>query len=126
VLEIAWADSIDLSKATKLKQVVFRFNTLHVMWITMALQTITSNHRDLQQIQIYIPSRSTSIRNQETDRQWMDLDRHLVQLWESHAISTKVIYSAAMEKKATFEWIMNLLPETTKRGIIDLAEWCVP
>jgi len=119
-LETAWADSIDLSNATKLKQVVFQPKTLYAMWITIALQTITSSH--LQQIQIYVPSRSTSIGNHDTDRQWMDLDRHLVQLWELHAICTKVIYSAAREEKVVCGYIRGLLPEMTKRGIIELVD----
>ena len=88
----------------------------------MALRTITSKHRDLQQISIYVPSRSTSTRDQETvSRQWMDLDRLLVQVWESHAIRTKVICGAA-EKKVMCGYIGSLLPEITKRGIIELVE----
>jgi len=88
----------------------------------MALQTITSEHRDLQQILIYVPSSSTSTGNQETDRQWMDLDRHLVQLWESHAIRTKVKYSVASEEKMVCGYTRGLLPEMTKRGIIELVD----
>lgn len=45
------------AKATKLKEVVFRFNT-GARLIDMALETITSKHRDLQQISVYIPSSS--------------------------------------------------------------------
>jgi len=88
----------------------------------MALQTITSNHRDLQQILIYVPFHPASIGSQETDRQWMDLDHHLIQLWESHAIRTKVIYSVAREEKVVCGYIRGLLPEMTKRGIIELVD----
>jgi len=88
----------------------------------MALQTITSKHRDLQQISIYVPFHFTSIRYQETDRQWMDLDRLLVKLWESHAVRTKVMYSAVREeKKAVCEYLGGLLPEMTEKGIIELV-----
>jgi len=52
----------------------------------------------------------------------MDLDRILVQLWESHAIRTKVMYSAAEEKKPVCEYLEGLLPEMTERGIIELVE----
>jgi hypothetical protein len=47
--------SIDLSKATKLKDVVFQPRSREVEWVTMALQTITSKHRDLRQISIHMP-----------------------------------------------------------------------
>jgi len=88
----------------------------------MALRTITSEHRDLQQISIHVPSRSTSIRNQETDMQWTDLDRLLVQLWESHAIYTKIVYSTEEEgRKAACGYIGGLLPEMTERGIIEVV-----
>jgi len=89
----------------------------------MALQTITSEHRDLQQILFYVPPHPASIGNQETDRQWMDLDRLLVQLWESHAIRTGLVYNAAGEReKAVCEYIKGLLPEITERGIVELVE----
>jgi hypothetical protein len=53
--------------------------------------------------------------------QWLDLDRLLVQLWESRSICPKV------------EWVMRqvpymrecvgcLMPEITERGIVDLVE----
>jgi hypothetical protein len=47
--------SIDLSKATKLKDVVFQPKSWSVEWITTALRTITPKHRDLRQISIHDP-----------------------------------------------------------------------
>ena len=90
----------------------------------MALQTITSSHRDLQQILIYFPSRYIYTRNQETNRQWMDLDRLLVQLWESHAICTKLMYSETSEDEFVCGYIRGLLPEVTKGVTIELVN-CV-
>jgi len=89
----------------------------------MALRTITSEHKDLQQISIYLPFRSTSIGIRGPDRQRMDLGRLLVKLWESHAIRTKVMYSAAEEeKKHVCEYLGGLFPEAMERGIIELVE----
>lgn len=48
------ADSIDLSKATKLKDAVFFLTSPNVEWITVALQTITPEHRHLRQISIRV------------------------------------------------------------------------
>ena len=47
--------SIDLSKVTKLGEVVFGVEALSVDWVTMTLQTITSKHRNLQRISIHVP-----------------------------------------------------------------------
>ncbi|KAF9644824.1 hypothetical protein BDM02DRAFT_843055 [Thelephora ganbajun] len=47
--------SIDLSRATKLKEAVFRSRTLYVAWLVLALQSITSKHRYLHQISIRVP-----------------------------------------------------------------------
>ena len=48
----------------------------------------------------------------------MDLDRLLVQFWDSRSIRPKVV----TEKKGKRDWAGYLLPEITKRGIIDLVE----
>jgi hypothetical protein len=83
-------------------------------------------HRDLQNISIYIyPSFDSSADDsvdpkmavgEEVYKQWMDLDDLLVQLWESHAVPTKLI----AERKAgwVYRVVTGLLPEITKRGII--------
>ena len=47
--------SIDLSKATKLKDVIFRPGSPTISWIIMTLQPIPSKHRDLRQISIHVP-----------------------------------------------------------------------
>jgi len=46
--------SIDLSMATKLKDTEFWCGELNVVWIATALRTVTSKHRDLQQISIHV------------------------------------------------------------------------
>ena len=51
--------------------------------------------------------------------QWMDFDRLLVQLWESHAIRTNVVYIAAREQEVVDKYIGDPLPEITGRGITE-------
>jgi len=101
------------------------------MWIITTLQTITSEHRYLQKITIHPPhgfsriDASADVRQTITTyREWLDLDRHLVQLWESHSIRPKIFSSAPVTgKKRMSECMGCLLPEATKRGIIDLLEY---
>ena len=56
--------------------------------------------------------------------QWSDLDRLLVQLWESHPIRpVAVVFTKWVgELKKMRDWIGRLLPEITKRGVIDIVE----
>jgi hypothetical protein len=113
--------SIDLSKATKLKDVVFQPGERSVEWVTMALQTITPEHRDLREVSIHLPYYLTlgglfvnikQFVGEAGYKKWLDLDRLLVQLWESHSIRPTVM-SAAEHKK---ESVGVLFPEITERG----------
>lgn len=116
--------SIDFSRAKSLKQVAFWLGALDDVWITLALKTLTPNHRDLHQISIYIPVNrflKTRLAMEEIHRQWADLDHFLVQLWESNAIHTRVIYRLKGEKEAR-ECVRGLLPEMTKRGTVELVD----
>ena len=111
--------SIDLSEATRLKSVVFRIESWLVGWIVVALRTITSDHRDLREISIYASHRFDGnirgfITRQVANRQWSDLDRVLVQLWESHSIRPRIGHAKLGGRIARF------LPDAAKRGIIDL------
>ena len=99
----------------------------------MALQTITPKHQDLRQIMIWLSyyltlcGVGTEVRwtvGVAKYGQWLDLDCLLVRLWESHSIRPKVIVPTkrADQKKNMRGGIGSLLPETTKRGIIDFVE----
>ena len=124
--------SIDLSKATKLRDVVFQPAMRTVTWIITALQTITTGHRDLRQISIHVPNNLPltddggnvgQIVGEVTYREWLDLDDLLVQFWESRSIHPKVILDSTMwVGKGRIKYCIGyLLPEITKRGIIDLV-----
>ena len=99
----------------------------------MALQTITSEHRDLSQISIYVPNYMADVGvGADVEKtigganfgQWLDLDHLLVQLWESRSVRPKVIRAAAVGRGRDMrDCIGSLLPEMTKRGMIDLVHW---
>ena len=105
--------------------------------MTLTLQTITPNHRDLRQICIYleydwaVTMPGVNVRQTIGGAeygQWLALDRVLVQLWESYSIHSKVKYSRVWreekrEENEVAEFVGCLLPETTKKGIINLVEW---
>jgi hypothetical protein len=118
---------------TKLKDVVFRPAPRKVKWVTTALQTITPKHRDLQQISIWTLYPSfvcnagvyTDVKGAVGEAgygEWLDLDRFLVQLWESRSIRPKVACTPRQTRQELVDLIECLLPEITKRGIIDLVE----
>ena len=115
-------DLIDLSRATRLKDIVFWCKTLNPQWITLALQTVTSNHRDLQKIIIHFPFVFTF--GETGYREWLDLDRVLVRLSESRSARLEARHNSVMEneKKDVIRCMGCLLPERTKRGF-DLVEY---
>ena len=114
--------SVDFSKATKLREVTFRFYRGYVAWVTMALKTITPAHRDLRQISIHIPVRAKDTLSEEICRQWTELDCTLVRLWESRAIIVMGVYGVErVEWKAVCEYIQGLLPQMTRRGGIEIV-----
>jgi len=108
--------------------VVLRPGSQGAEWITIALQTITPQHRGLRQISIYVPFNLTFFNVGDDIRQslgegisrlWSDLDHLLVQFWELRSIRPKV-GCARLEKGQNTEYCVGcLLPEVTKRGIAD-------
>ena len=94
--------SIDLSKATKLKEVSFSYVRLPwptpVAWITAALKSITREHQALQQISIHFKQGSGGLEygwleTGERHQQWRKIEyTTLVQLCESHGCRMKVVY----------------------------------
>jgi hypothetical protein len=126
--------SVDLLKATGLKDVVFRLNWWSVQWIITALRTISPEHRDLQQITIWLSYYLTyfgfggNVRRAVGEvnyGQWLDLDCLLVGLWESYSIRPKAAVSTDQAEgiEGARDCVGHLLLEMTKRGLIDLVEY---
>ena len=119
--------ALDLSKATKLQEITFRSISLSVEWITTTIQTTAPKHRELRKISIRVPYFLTSfnvdIKESAIYREWLDLDRLLVQLRESRSTPPRVICTAWLGQAGSMiiftKW---LLPELTKRGAVDLCE----
>jgi hypothetical protein len=123
---------IDLSKVTKLKDVAFRPASLSVKWIATTLKTI-SKHRDLREISIHLDSYMAivgvggnimQVIGEEIWEEWLDLDRLLVQFWESSSIRPKVVVLMQIAGAWNTRYSVGyerFLPEITERGIIDLT-----
>ncbi|KAF9789320.1 hypothetical protein BJ322DRAFT_1105182 [Thelephora terrestris] len=120
--------SINLSKAIRLKEVIFVLEETEDVWTTVALKTITSKHTQFKKVSIFIPVVDPALLGEAIgffgktflDR-WMDFDRVLVQLWESHAIHTQAIYLTEQQEKEARDFIGSLLPEMTRRGIVKMV-----
>ena len=121
--------SIDLSGATKLRDIVFRCRSLNSAWITMTLRTVTAEHRSLRQISVYVPcirgywydrSVISSLYKANPPLRWSDLDRVLVEFWELRSIPSKVVCSRTKRgSRGAKDWAEFLVPELMKRGIFD-------
>ena len=114
---------LDLSKATKLKHVKFLRTRLisAIHWITTTLRTVES--KSLQSIAIFPSNKKhPETVEEEAYQEWQDLDRLLVQFWTSHSIRPQVMYVAERGRKDLRDDVPNLLPELTRRGLVDLVE----
>ena len=61
------------------------------------------------------------------DTRWSDLDRLLVQFWDSRLIRPKVVYfdpRLKNGKRVGRDWAVCMLPEMAKKGIVDLVGEC--
>ena len=127
---------VDISKATKLKKIVIMCKRVGAKWVAAMLRSVTSNNRNLRQIILCVPdmcycpilrpgdpSNVLDVLGETDLSHWLELDRALAQLWESHSIRPKVYYYASSGKDER-EWdscIHEVLPEITRRGIADLV-----
>lgn len=105
----------------------------------MTLRTITPNHRNLRQISICITHTLSHVAphrihptyfklsvSSDAHQQWLELDRLLVQLWESHAIRLRVLYDGSTSTVAQQKMrgcIECFFPETVARGIVDMISY---
>ena len=104
-------------------------------WIDIALQTVTSEHQD-SQISLETPSLPYSADSSQLDpadpgrelgetayTEWLELDRTLTKLHETHSIHTKVLYNVPFwsDKQRARSCMESLLPEATAGGMVDLV-----
>jgi hypothetical protein len=87
-----------------------------------ALQTVTPQHQDFRQFTIHIPYYLTLPGAGANVRQWLDLDRLLVQFWKSHSLRPKVVWISRERECDPTDRLGSLLPGITERGILDLVE----
>ena len=85
----------------------------------MTLKTITSEHRNLREISIHGRDLFNSVAFPTNAPQWMDLDRALIQLWESHAIRIRFTHCSGRGEDVC-EVAGALLPEAMEREVVEL------
>jgi hypothetical protein len=114
------APPLDLSKVNKLEDLSFRCGGWNIQQITTALQTVQSKY--LQQVTIHPGAAFANQIVETVHQEWQDLDRLLVQFWNSHSIRPKFTYEADTEGDDLRAFAPSLLPELTRRGLVDLVE----
>ena len=129
---------IDLSKATGLRGVTFLCGREGAEWVATMLRSVTSNHSDLRQITLFLPDMyfGPTLPRGVLDglgeallSPWLELDRVLAQLWESHSIRPTVFHYEPRQPSGGFggtsgSCVHEVLPEITRRGTADLVtQW---
>ena len=110
---------LNLSDATKLKDVEFRPRTSSVKWISAALRTAKPQNIQRVAILFYIPLMSSVIRNPAeamTRLEWQELDHLLVQLWTTRSIRPVFTYYAIGDETSPGVLVPQLLPELVRGG----------
>ena len=93
----------------------------NIHWIVAALQTVQP--KNLQKITIHSCTPPRGNPGETDHRDWEDLDRLLVQFWTSHSVCSWLVYSPNSGERDTRDRVPSLLPELTRRGLVDLAEY---
>ena len=111
--------SFDLSKAIKLKDVVFNYRRSSIQWVTTTIKTIKS--KNLQQIVIFSDTWNAilgQVREAAVRQEWQDLDYLLLNLWTSHSVRPVLMYRREHGADNARGAAQMLLPDMTRRGII--------
>ena len=117
--------SVDLSNVRELKDMVFRCCTQSVQWVIAALQTITPNHTNLQQITLHTGytafATTLPTLGVQLERRSVGSGRSLTaQLYESRSIRPKVLdHSGHAEGMSSYT---NVLLPVTKGRVTGLIE----
>ena len=104
-------------------------------YLIAALRTITPDHRCFKRISFdtthpfrlldrdrinFSALREPAIR-EITHTVWLEFDSLLVQLWESHGSRVGALCDSLLVRRVR-DYAKLLLPEATKRGIVDITE----
>ena len=106
-------------------------------WVAMTIRTITPDHTNLRQISVcyrnrYLYPEGTNSAHframigEAAYQEWLDFDRLLVRLCESHPIRLRVLYggsTSTASNSVARSCMESLFPEATARGIIDLINY---
>ena len=92
-IDLSLAEGVNLDGATKLEHVAFMC-LLRPGWILATLKTVTCDHRKLKRITLAVFSLRglhdsegvEHVVGEGVYQQWLELDRLLIQLCESHSI----------------------------------------
>ena len=123
---------IDLSRATKLKEVEFHFSINHVSQVIAALKTITPDHTNFGKISIHLPfifKPPSFIPKHNVEGvkypSFEVLDHAIAQLCESHMIHVKAICYVWSEMGVASEDLRCFLPVTmTKKHFkLEVSAW---
>ena len=114
----------DLSQAAKLRDLMLLGRRSNIHWIVAALQTVQP--KNLQQVTIHPSTLPRGNPGEIDHRDWEDLDRLLVEFWTSHSVRSQLVYSPNSGGRDTRDRVPTLLPELTKRGLVDLVEYTYP
>ena len=116
---------------------MFQCGALESGWIINALGTIGSEHRNLQQLTIHIPTELCNVSPYGCPRieeaieaanpgtRWSDLDILLVRFLESHPVRATVVCHPSYEDSGARpmrDWVGYLLPKSVEGKIVDIKE----
>jgi len=110
---------LDLSKLTRLQDVVFRYGEPNVEWVTKVLNTIGSKHLQHMSLELYCYLTIGDTIWERVRQEWLDLDCLLVRFWDSNSLRSRVTYRPV---KGMSDHMAGLLPELTRRGIVELVQ----
>ena len=113
---------LDLSNAKQLREVEFICEKSDVRWITEVLRTAEA--RNLKCISVVMSHFVAlhALRLDAVDLGWSNLDRLLVEFWTLNSLRLRVRCRSRDGWRDPEGDVARLLPESMRRGIVDLAE----
>lgn len=116
---------VDLSEASKLKEVVLLPNVLYQrVWVTETLSTLSLEvHQHLRLVSIYVDPDPENLSGHRPYGLFTSLDGTFVRLYEWHKIRIEAVCPKMDPKRreTTHSLINEILPRTMERGLIDIV-----